>query len=400
FPRSKLIPYALFRKGRSSQMDDKRFQAVKDYREILDFFPNEVKYASACLYFIGDCHRQNGDVGLAIKAWAKLADDKDYRREPLGAFAVNHLADYLVQQEKEAEAVKHYRNVAVDFRKSNPEASQHARDAAMRFYVRNGPNEPELRKFYTEMGAFDRNPREVTGDLDAKPEYWNVVRGEIHRHARFGKEEETARKGCFAYWSKQMEGKFTKELEYDAFHIDRAHFQRQADDDLTNWIAILDQQYDRLQSQADWKRTVQWMRLYVGMAPKVDQYFLKLNQGKLGKEGMIAVMQAVWETPDSRPHARGLIDKLPFDQITNQELASLANHFFEKDRKLTSRFIGKIDFAKMTGVEIGRMSAGFASKEKTISRSLIAKVRWAEMTDQEITSVARMFWTTDGETVR
>ena len=42
FPKSKAIPYALLRKGRCLQLDNKRFDAIKEYREVLDYFPETV----------------------------------------------------------------------------------------------------------------------------------------------------------------------------------------------------------------------------------------------------------------------------------------------------------------------------------------------------------------------
>jgi len=401
FPRSKLIPYALLRKGRSAELDDKRFQAIADYQEILDYFPNEVKYAAAALYFMGDCHQQNGDLAKAIKAWVKLAEDEDYRREPLGAVAVNYLADHLVRQEKEAEAVKYYRQVAVDFRKKNPEASQHARDGAIRYYVRTNPNEPELRRFYTDMGTFEQHPVTVAGDLTENQAYWNSLRAWIRHYGGFDPSEEEARKAYYAYWAGQMQGKFRDDVEYgDDFHVERANFRLLAAGDETEWIRTLDNQYARLQSRADWRRTVKWIRLYKDKPAKIQQYFGKIDLGRLGKEGLVELMKAIWETPEARPLARGMIDKLPLAEMSNEELGGLALHFHEEDQVLTARFLGKIDFAKMTGPQIASLAANFCRKDKLIGRSLMGKVRWNEMSDEEIAGVARTFWTIDRAIVK
>ena len=83
FTDSKITPYAILRKGRSMQMLDKRFEAIKVYQEVLDFFPDDVKYATAALFRIGECHSQNGDVEKAMKAWSQLADDADYVKHVL-----------------------------------------------------------------------------------------------------------------------------------------------------------------------------------------------------------------------------------------------------------------------------------------------------------------------------
>jgi TolA-binding protein len=396
FPRSKLIPYALLRKGRSAELDDKRFQAIADYQEILDYFPNEVKYAAAALYFMGDCHQKNGDLGKAIKAWVKLAEDEDYRREPLGAVAVNYLADHLVRQEKEAEAAKYYRQVAVDFRKKNREASDHARNGTLRYYFRTNSSEAEVRRFYTDMGTFGQHFVTVSGDLTQNQDYWNALRGWIRHYGGFGASDEEARKAYYAYWAGQMQGKFRDDVEYgDDFHVERANFRLLATGDEAEWSRMLDDQYARLQSRADWRRTVKWIRLYKEKPAKIRQYFAKIDLRRPGKGGLVELMKVLWETPDARPLARGMIDKLPFGEMSNDELGGLALHFYEEDQVLTARFLGKIDFAKMTGPQIGSLAASFCRKDKLIGQSLMGKVRWNEMSDQEIAGVARTFWTID-----
>jgi TolA-binding protein len=401
FPRSKLIPYALLRKGRCAQLDNKRLQAIADYKEILDYFPNDVKYAAAALYFIGDCHHLNGDISKAIQAWIKLAEDEDYRRQPVGAFAINYLADYLVCQDKEAEAAKYYRQVAVDFRKSNADASKHACDAIVRYYVRGNPSEPEFRKFYTDMGTLNDRPRTVPGNLTEDRDYWNTLRGWIRHFGAFGDTEDEARKAYYAYWAGQMQGKFRDDIEYgDDFHVERANFTLLASGDQAQWIQLIDEQYNRLQGRAGWERTAKWIRVYSGKSAKVEQYFKRTDLRKAGKDGLVELMKAVWETPDARQLARGMIDKLPFAEMSNAELADLALHFYEEDQQLTARFLSKIDFAKMTGTETASLAARFYRNDKLITRTLLAKVRWGEMEDEQIAHAARMFWSLDGTIVK
>ena len=60
-------------------------KAIDEYEEVLDYFPNVINYASAALYRIGQCHWKNGDIKKAMKAWAEMANDKDYSRHPLAA---------------------------------------------------------------------------------------------------------------------------------------------------------------------------------------------------------------------------------------------------------------------------------------------------------------------------
>jgi len=369
FPRSKLIPYALLRKGRSAQHDDKRFQAVADYKEILDYFPNDVKYAAAALYYVGECHQQNGDLAKAIKAWVALAEDEDYRREPLSAFAVNHLADCLVRQEKEVEAVKYYRQTAIDFRKSNAEASKHAKEAVVRYYVRSNPSQPEFRRFYTDMGTLADRPVTIAGDLTQDQNYWNTLRSYIRTHGGFSDAEAETRKAYYTYWAAQMEGRFSDDIEYgDDFHIERANFRLLANEDQGEWSRSLDRRYARLQGRADWRRTLKWIRVYHGQAAKIEQYFKRIDLRDLGKDGMVELMRELWKTPDARPLVHAVLGRLPLAEMSNRELTELA--------------------------------AGFHRDDKVLGQSLLRKVRWSEMDDQEIAAAAGRFWSIDGEVVK
>ena len=130
-----------------------------------------------------------------------------------------------------------------------------------------------------------------------------------------------------------MQGKFANDLEYgDGFHIERASFGLLSSGDETAWYKTLDQQYDRLQNQADWQRTVRWMYLYAGHPEKVEQYYRKLVLTKLGKDGVSSAMKALWATPETKPLAREIIDKIPFGEMSNDELAAMALHFYEQDQ--------------------------------------------------------------------
>jgi len=404
FPRSKLIPYALLRKGRCAELDDKRFKAIADYKEILDYFPNNVKYAAAALFHLGDCHWDNGDIDKALKAWIELAEDKEYRKEPLGAFAINHLADHLIKHEKpekRAEAVKYYHQVAVDFRKANPDASNHARGPVIQHYVRTSPNEQEFRRFYTEMRTLEQHPQTVPPDLTVNTRYWDVLRAYIRHHGHFEEADTEQRKRYYAYWSGQMSGKFNEPGEYnDSFHIERAAFLLLSNDSRAGWVQALDQQYNRHQQAGNWQRTVRWMRLYKGMPEKVEQYFRKVDPAKVPNKARVELMMAVWETEKTKPLARKLMDKLAFGEMTNAELGSLALHFYEKDQVLSARFISKIDFKKMTASQTGGLARSFWDRDHAIAKMVLGKIRYAETEDKELAGVARMFWHGGGEVVK
>ena len=72
YPKSTATAYAVLRKARCLHLGNKRFEAVKAYTEVLDYFPNALNYAAPALYYLGVCHAENGNLDDAMKAWACL----------------------------------------------------------------------------------------------------------------------------------------------------------------------------------------------------------------------------------------------------------------------------------------------------------------------------------------
>ena len=126
FPRSVAVPYALLRKARSIQYDNKMKEAVGFYNEVMDYFPNLIPYAAPALFYMGESYWSNGDHKDALKTWKEMAEDVDYREHRLAAYAVNALADRLYDAEEYADAAKFYLQVATDFRGKNGAATGRA----------------------------------------------------------------------------------------------------------------------------------------------------------------------------------------------------------------------------------------------------------------------------------
>jgi TolA-binding protein len=72
YPKSKAVPYALVRKGRSLQFVGKRNQAIRVYREVLDYFPDSNANAVPALLYLAQCHYLNKNAKEATKAIAQL----------------------------------------------------------------------------------------------------------------------------------------------------------------------------------------------------------------------------------------------------------------------------------------------------------------------------------------
>jgi TolA-binding protein len=82
FPKSKAMPYVLLRMGRCLHKLDKRNAAIKGYQDVVDYYPDDVSYAAAALYYIGECHGQNGEEDKQTAVWARMVKDDDYVTQP------------------------------------------------------------------------------------------------------------------------------------------------------------------------------------------------------------------------------------------------------------------------------------------------------------------------------
>ena len=330
YPRSIAIPYVVLRKGRCLHLDDKRNEALRQYAEVLDYFPNAVEYAAAALYYQGLACWENGDEQKAMKYWAQMARDKEYRKHRLAAGAVNSLADNLVKTGQAESAMGYFWQVAVDFRTTNDKAAQYARHQAEEHYVRTSPNEPKLRKLYAEARVL-RNGAKVTEEqLAASFDYWDKLRGKVEQYGHFGEDQAELRRNFYTYWAGQLEG---KSPDRDDYQVAVAGFRRMADGDVSAWTGRLDRQFAR-GKQDDFGRIVKWIGLFGGQKPKVAEYYGKLVFEKMTHAEIAALIRALFDRVGDAKMARNAFGKLNLAKMPDSEKAALARYLWEKDFEL------------------------------------------------------------------
>ena len=327
FPRSKAIPYALLRKGRCLQLADKRFEAAKQYQEVLDYFPNAVKFAAAALFYIGECHWENGDEEKAMKAWARMAEDVNYSKHYLAATAVNRLADHLAKERPE-KAAEYYMQVAVDFRGANQGAAREAIGKVVAYYVRTQPDEPKLRAFYKKVGTFGRDWHKVADDIEKSRRYWSTLLHRVKAHGSFKDAQAELRDRYYRYWSQQLDGKFP---DWDSFQIDVARLKRVYEKDDARWMERLDAQFQRYQTAGDYGRVVRWIRLYARHKPKMMEYYNKLRFDKMANARTRELMAALFDEVGDAKMARNVFGKIRLDETSDSEKAGLAHYLYRKD---------------------------------------------------------------------
>lgn len=328
FPNSKAIPYAVLKKGLCMQFDDKRFKAIEEYNEVLDYFPNAITFAAPALYFMGECHWDNGDADKAIKAWTEMANDEDYSKHAFAAYAVNKLADNLMKQEKEPEAVKYYEQVAVDFRRSNHDAAHHAMAPVIRYYIRTNPNEPKLREFYKKVESFEHAVQKLPEDVIEDRLYWQRVWEKVWEYGEFATLKNDLKTRYFSYWAGIFQGKFP---EWDDFQINLAGFRLSIDGDNVKWAADLDKQFQQYHKPDDYDRIIKWVKAFHAHPKKVEEYYQKIDFSKITYKHVLDLISILYDQAKQQEMARNAISKVRFDKLTDDEKARLAYELYNRD---------------------------------------------------------------------
>ena len=324
YAKSPAVAYAILRKGRCMQRLLKRKEAIVMLQEILEYFPNTIEMAAPALFYQGQCYFDNGDDANAVKVWAGIARDDGYKVQPIAAFAINQLGDYLVSDNKPDQAVPYWWQVALDFRTQNPKAALYAINQVVWYYIKVSPDEGKLREFWAKCAGWDERRVKLADDLATDREYWGRVIQAVRTHARFEATEASKRTACLKYWSAQTEGKFA---DWDDFQLAGAEFLRSADPSDAGkpaWVARLDQIFEGGKKDAD--RTIRWMSMMADNSEKAkaQTYYQKLDVKKLTYQQQRAVA-AILYGPLAEPDlGRFVIMAIDLGKLDDNEKESLA----------------------------------------------------------------------------
>lgn len=260
FTKSAALPYVLLKMGRCLHKLDKRNAAIQAYQEVLDYFPDDVIYAAAALYLIGECHGQNGEEAKQTAAWAKLVKDDAYVTQPRSGTALTFLAQRMAALDKFEEATDYQWRTAVAFLTSNPQAAQQARAAVIAHYAARNPDHDKLREFYTAASGFDGRGVNVA-DPENDARYWTTTLSAALQ-APPSEREKICR-----YWVAKLGDKLADD---DGVRKLACDLQRAADNDAAAWLAGMEKQFARKPATID--RVLQWCEWLRG-DPKVAAAF-------------------------------------------------------------------------------------------------------------------------------
>jgi tetratricopeptide (TPR) repeat protein len=268
FGKSPSLAYVLLRMGRCLHNLGKRNAAIKAYKDVVDYFPDDVRYAASALYYIGQCHQQNGDTAKQTAVWARMVKDDDYVAQPNSGSALVHLAGAMDALEKFEEATEYRWRTAVAFATSNERAAADARNAVIFHYTCRNPSHDKLKEFFVASNAFgDRYGKGDNPQEDKR--YWNTVLDNAPRAAA-EKSENVCR-----YWAGKFGALFPKD---DSLRIKLFNVQRVYEKDKDAWAAKMDKQFSL--TPATLGRVAGWIGYY-NWDPALELAFAMKHGGPL-----------------------------------------------------------------------------------------------------------------------
>jgi len=318
FPKSKALAYVQLRLGRCLHKLDKRNAAIKAYQDVVDYFPDDVRHAAAALYYIGECHGQNGDEAKKAAAWAQLVKDDDYVTQPNSGTALAYLGAEMLKLGKFSEAAEYQWRTAVAFQKTNPAAADVARKAVIAHFTVRSPDHNKLKEFYVAASGFDGSGRN-TDKPEEDARYWSTV-----LDSSLSTKDAPAREKACAYWAGKMGDRFADNdgLRKQWFDAQLAH-EKSTD----GWVSRMEKQYASKPASLD--RVLQWCSYYNADPKRRSAFFSNHSKDLLAAMKSDALMELVGKLRaphlDMKEEARAVLRSIKLADLPDADLARYAN---------------------------------------------------------------------------
>ena len=316
FAKGDALPYVLLRMGRCLHILGKRNTAIKAYQDVVDYFPDDVRYAAAALYYIGQCHAQNGNEDKSIATWARLVKDKDYVNQPRSGSALASLAAVMEKRGNLGEATSYRWRTAVAFRESNVKASETARKSVVYHYAVRSPNHQKLLEFCNEVGGFGWRSR--IAKPEDSPTYWShVLQTALNARVEADQKQTACR-----YWADQMGDRFP---DNEAVRISWIAAIRVYEKDAAKWS-------ERMTTQFKLKpvtigRVRAWLGHYRDDKARAA-FYAEHGQSlvaSLKNEEKLALANSLWHPYRMVPEAETVYRSIRTDGMDDEQLKNLAN---------------------------------------------------------------------------
>ena len=136
------------------QLSGQRQKALAIYQEVLDF-SDEVVGAAPARYYRGETYLENGDTRKSMAEFAQMVQDQGYKTF-IAANALNALGEELIKRGEARKALKYLQQLAVDFRRTNPDQARIAIDRVRELAVQT-KQAPLLQEFYLAAGGLGKD---------------------------------------------------------------------------------------------------------------------------------------------------------------------------------------------------------------------------------------------------
>jgi tetratricopeptide (TPR) repeat protein len=313
-PRSPAVAYALIRKGRSQMFDNKRNEAIRTFKEVVDYFPDDVLYAAAALYYQGACHFETGNPKKAVSAWKKMVDeDPGYAKQVLAGPALVGIANEYYREENYVEAVKYYDRAAVDFRALHPEAARQAIERMSYIYIRLLTDNKKMFDFYTRAKTTRQRP-----ETPDETKYWQDMPSLIGRCDVFNKEDDAKRIEYYRYWAGLMDGRFLNDNEY---RLTWAEFRYREEGDIDKWVVRLDKQFVSTYKPGSYDLIFRFMEEFgkKDQKAKIKEYYGKINFAKMDNAEIFRMMKIMVGSLKDIPMAKSAYGNIKHEQWTDKD---------------------------------------------------------------------------------
>lgn len=215
FPESPAIPYILFMRGYCLHQAKQRNQAIKAYHEVLDYFADEVADAAPAKYHIGLAHLENGDTRQGIACLREMLANEAYAKHPLAGSALARIAEHHWRNKEADQAVKLWKQIAKDYRQTNPREAAEARDNLLTYYIKS--KDCAAYAAWSEPAGdarpkdFDEAKHRASIAIQViEKAHHHIFPGHTHHYNQFEQQERAeAVRACFA-WFKAQKPAFDK----------------------------------------------------------------------------------------------------------------------------------------------------------------------------------------------
>lgn len=117
-------------------MDNKKYDAIKRYKQFVDFYGDDLKYAPAAMYYWGIAYIQAGDTRKGLSQLEELVKEEKYKDHPLVGDALKRLAENYRENGDMSKYVRYATQVYTDFWDKDRRLADGMRHDLTRYYIK------------------------------------------------------------------------------------------------------------------------------------------------------------------------------------------------------------------------------------------------------------------------